>query len=180
MIMIISIQIVLHKRQYALKETSRPRPVIQYKHRLGRYTNWHLRQSLIMISCQMCCKLQSANVYRWLGQLWYNTLSKETTDKKNNLFRVIWQICEEKRKKKKTGIMPKWLFLMPDFTTYSRGAWSEPSLSCVNQRQKKISIHPSTIYGVVLAPTSDQNRYKPISKQARQVQNNFFCRISKK
>jgi len=68
MIMVISIQIVLHKRQYALKETSRPRPVIQYKHRLGRYTNWHLRQSLTnMLSCQMCCKLTVCKRLQMVG-----------------------------------------------------------------------------------------------------------------
>lgn len=122
----------------------------------------------------MCCKLQSANVYRRLASYDitpYLYSKTETTDKKELVSGYSKSALRNASLVgKKSGIRLKCLSLVPDFTTHSRGAWAEPSLTYVNLCEKKYqSIHPSTVYGVVLAPTSGQKQYKPISKQVRRL-----------
>jgi len=57
-----------------------------------------------------------------------------------NLFLVLSYLWKKKKKKlwPNSGIRPKWLFLMPDFTTYSRRAWA---VVRTNVRTKYLSIH---------------------------------------
>lgn len=111
-------------------------PVIQYnKHRLGRYTNWHLRHSLSRsrAKCAVSYSLQtSANGRPALIQHLICIIKPKLLIKKNLGFWVIQQICFVKCKKNAT----------PEFTTHSRGAWAQPSLTwtCV-----KKSIHQSVI-----------------------------------